>query len=143
MQTSLRVTDSLTDWGEEKFVVLCLNTTLVTVAMLAEGRYEGVANAMTLEVGHVTVNVGVDREFCLLQRQAFCVAFGGVTARLASIVIEIMALTPDWPGREVKCFISKEGNLAFNSSNRPGLAPMRISLDESLRPKPDQAILTI
>jgi PleD family two-component response regulator len=36
LQSNVRVMDSLTRWGGEEFVVLCPNTTLSTVAMLAE-----------------------------------------------------------------------------------------------------------
>ncbi len=59
VQSSLRATDSLTRWGGEEFVVLCPNTTLSTVAMLAERLRESLAKTAFPEVGQVTVSLGV------------------------------------------------------------------------------------
>ena len=59
VQSSLRGTDSLTRWGGEEFVVLCPNTTLSTVSMLAERLRERLAKTAFPEVGQVTVSLGV------------------------------------------------------------------------------------
>ncbi len=59
VQTSLRVTDSLTRWGGEEFVVLSPNTTLSTVAMLAERLREKIATMHFPTVEHITVSIGV------------------------------------------------------------------------------------
>lgn len=59
VQSTLRTTDSLTRWGGEEFVVLCPNTTLSTVAMLAERLRESIAKTLFPEVGHVTISLGV------------------------------------------------------------------------------------
>lgn len=58
-QSNLRTTDSLTRWGGEEFVVLCPNTTLSTVAMLAERLRENLAKTLFPEVGQVTISLGV------------------------------------------------------------------------------------
>lgn len=59
LQSSLRASDSLTRWGGEEFVVLCPNTTLSTVTMLAERLRESIAGTTFPEVGQVTVSLGV------------------------------------------------------------------------------------
>ena len=58
MRSTLRTSDSLTRWGGDEFVVLCPNTTLSTVAILAQRLREGVANAVFQGVGKVTVSIG-------------------------------------------------------------------------------------
>lgn len=55
----LRTSDSLTRWGGEEFVVLCPNTALSAVVLLAERLREKIASANFPEVEHVTVSVGV------------------------------------------------------------------------------------
>lgn len=57
--SSLRVSDSLTRWGGEEFVVLCPNTTLSTVAMLGERLRERIARTIFPEVEHITASIGV------------------------------------------------------------------------------------
>ncbi len=57
--SSLRGTDSLTRWGGEEFVVLCPNTTLLTMSMLAERLRERIAETVFPEVGRVTASLGV------------------------------------------------------------------------------------
>jgi len=59
LQSNLRASDSLTRWGGEEFVVLCPDTTLTTVAALAERLREGVAKTAFAEVGQITIRVGV------------------------------------------------------------------------------------
>ena len=59
LQSSLRASDTLTRWGGEEFVVLCPNTTLSTVSMLAERLRECVARTVFPEVGQVTISLGV------------------------------------------------------------------------------------
>lgn len=59
LQSNLRASDTLTRWGGEEFVVLCPNTTLSTVAMLAERLRESIARATFPEVGQVTISLGV------------------------------------------------------------------------------------
>lgn len=58
VQSSLRVSDSLTRWGGEEFVVLCPNTTLSTVAMLAERLREKIAKADFPVVKGITASIG-------------------------------------------------------------------------------------
>ena len=59
VKSTLRVSDSLTRWGGEEFVVLCPNTTLSTVAMLAERLREKIARADFPVVKNITVSLGV------------------------------------------------------------------------------------
>jgi diguanylate cyclase (GGDEF)-like protein/hemerythrin-like metal-binding protein len=59
VQSTLRVSDSLTRWGGEEFVVLSPNTTLSTVAMLGERLREKIATAHFTTVNHITVSIGV------------------------------------------------------------------------------------
>jgi diguanylate cyclase (GGDEF)-like protein/hemerythrin-like metal-binding protein len=58
-QSNVRVMDSLTRWGGEEFVVLCPNTTLSTVAMLAERLREKIASAVFPAVNKITASIGV------------------------------------------------------------------------------------
>ncbi len=58
IQSNLRATESLTRWGGEEFVVLCPNTTLSGVAILAERMRERIAAATFDAVGHITVSIG-------------------------------------------------------------------------------------
>ncbi len=57
--STLRVTDSLTRWGGEEFVVLSPNTTLSTMAMLAERLRERISQTVFPAVKQMTVSVGV------------------------------------------------------------------------------------
>jgi diguanylate cyclase (GGDEF)-like protein/hemerythrin-like metal-binding protein/PAS domain S-box-containing protein len=59
IHSTLRVTDSLTRWGGEEFVVLGPNTTLSTMAMLAERLRERIAQAVFPAVKQMTVSIGV------------------------------------------------------------------------------------
>lgn len=59
VQSSLRISDSLTRWGGEEFVVLCPNTTLSTVARLGERLREKIAKADFPVVKSITVSIGV------------------------------------------------------------------------------------
>ena len=59
VQSSLRATDSVTRWGGEEFIVLCPNTTLATVAILAERLRGKIAASVFAQVGKITVSVGV------------------------------------------------------------------------------------
>ena len=59
VNSTLRATDSLTRWGGEEFIVLCPNTTLSTVSMLAERLREKIARTPFPGVGQITVSVGV------------------------------------------------------------------------------------
>jgi diguanylate cyclase (GGDEF)-like protein/hemerythrin-like metal-binding protein len=59
IRSCLRVSDSLTRWGGEEFVVLCPNTTLSTVAFLAKRLRETIAEAVIVEGQHVTVSIGL------------------------------------------------------------------------------------
>ena len=59
VQSTLRVTDSLTRWGGEEFVVLSPNTTLSTMSMLAERLREKISRTVFPAVMHVTVSIGV------------------------------------------------------------------------------------
>ena len=58
IRSTLRTADSLTRWGGDEFVVLCPNTTLSTVAILAERLRERVAAAVFQGVEQVTVSMG-------------------------------------------------------------------------------------
>lgn len=58
MRSTLRTSDSLTRWGGEEFVVLCPNTTLSTVAILAQRLRERVASAVFQSVEKMTVSIG-------------------------------------------------------------------------------------
>jgi diguanylate cyclase (GGDEF)-like protein/hemerythrin-like metal-binding protein len=59
LQSSIRTSDSLTRWGGEEFVVLCPNTTLSTVVMLAERLREIVAGSVFPTAGNLTVSIGL------------------------------------------------------------------------------------
>ncbi len=59
IQSTVRSTDSLTRWSNEEFVVLCPDTTLSTITMLAERLRETVAQAVFPSVNHLTVCVGI------------------------------------------------------------------------------------
>ena len=59
VQSTLRATDSLTRWGGEEFVVLSPNTTLSTMAMLAERLRERVSRAVFPPEITLTVSIGV------------------------------------------------------------------------------------
>jgi diguanylate cyclase (GGDEF)-like protein/hemerythrin-like metal-binding protein len=59
VKSTLRTTDSITRWGGEEFVVLCANTTLSTVTMLAERLREKIAGTAFQVVQHITVSMGV------------------------------------------------------------------------------------
>ncbi|OIN92772.1 MAG: hypothetical protein AUJ20_06180 [Comamonadaceae bacterium CG1_02_60_18] len=59
LQSNLRAIDTLTRWGGEEFVVLCPNTTLATVTLLAERLRASVANTSFALVGQVTISLGV------------------------------------------------------------------------------------
>lgn len=59
IQSSLRTSDSLTRWGGEEFVVLCPNTRLSTVEMLAERLREKIATADFPVVKSITASIGV------------------------------------------------------------------------------------
>ena len=59
VQSELRATDSLTRWGGEEFIVLCPNTTLSTVAMLAERLREKIARSSFPAGENVTASIGV------------------------------------------------------------------------------------
>ena len=59
VQSSLRISDTLTRWGGEEFVVLCPNTTLSTAAMLGERLREKIAKADFPLVKSIAVSIGV------------------------------------------------------------------------------------
>lgn len=59
VQAALRATDSLTRWGGEEFIVLCPNTTLSSVAMLAERLRAKIAGAVFSAEGNITASIGV------------------------------------------------------------------------------------
>lgn len=59
LQSVLRVTDSLTRWGGEEFVVLSPGTDLAAMALLAERLREQVARTAFPSVKTVTVSIGV------------------------------------------------------------------------------------
>lgn len=59
VRSSLRATDSLTRWGGEEFVVLSPNTTLSTMAMLAERLRNKIATAAFPEIQTMTASIGV------------------------------------------------------------------------------------
>ncbi|MBI5922880.1 MAG: diguanylate cyclase [Betaproteobacteria bacterium] len=65
VRSTLRVTDSLTRWGGEEFVVLCPNTTLSTEATLAERLREKISKTDFPVVGNISVSIGVAE--CLVQ----------------------------------------------------------------------------
>ncbi len=58
IQSTLRASDSLTRWGGEEFVVLCPNTTLSTVALLAERLRERIARAAYPVERSITASIG-------------------------------------------------------------------------------------
>ncbi len=58
IHSTLRASDSLTRWGGEEFVVLCPNTTLSTVAMLAERLRERIARAAYPVERSITASIG-------------------------------------------------------------------------------------
>ena len=59
IQSTLRVTDSLTRWGGEEFVVLSPGTTLSAMLLLAERLRERVARTDFPSVKTITVSIGV------------------------------------------------------------------------------------
>ena len=59
VHSAIRTTDSLTRWGGEEFVVLSPNTTLSTMAMVAERLREKIARAVFSVVKNITVSIGV------------------------------------------------------------------------------------
>lgn len=59
VRTTIRATDSLTRWGGQEFVVLCPNTALPTVAVLAEQLREKIATAVFPVVKNISVSIGV------------------------------------------------------------------------------------
>jgi len=59
IQSTIRTTDSLTRWGGEEFIVLSPNTTLTTMALLAERLRKKIANTSFLTVSDITVSLGV------------------------------------------------------------------------------------
>ena len=59
IRSSLRVSDSLTRWGGEEFIILCPNTTAETVSKLAERLRKKVASIKFQEVGNITLSFGV------------------------------------------------------------------------------------
>jgi len=59
LESNLRASDSLTRWGGEEFVVLCPDTTLYTVTVLAERLRQSIAKTIFPEVGQVTISLGV------------------------------------------------------------------------------------
>jgi len=58
VKSTLRTTDSISRWGGEEFVVLCANTTLSTVTMLADRLREKIARTEFQVVQHITVSMG-------------------------------------------------------------------------------------
>jgi diguanylate cyclase (GGDEF)-like protein/hemerythrin-like metal-binding protein len=59
LRGALRITDSLTRWGGEEFVVLCPNTALSTASLLADRLRRKLAAHEFPGVGRVTVSIGV------------------------------------------------------------------------------------
>ncbi|WP_301102372.1 diguanylate cyclase [Propionivibrio sp.] len=64
VQATLRITDSLTRWGGDEFVVLSPNTTLSSMAMLAERLHKTIARTLFPAVKHLTVSIGVAECIC-------------------------------------------------------------------------------
>jgi diguanylate cyclase (GGDEF)-like protein len=67
VRSGLRLSDSLTRWGGEEFVVLCPNTSLTTAVVLAERLREKVSQTPFGKVGALTVSIGVAE--CLVGEQ--------------------------------------------------------------------------
>ena len=59
IQSTLRITDSLTRWGGEEFVVLSPGTSLSAMLLLAERLREQVARATYPSVKTITISIGV------------------------------------------------------------------------------------
>ena len=59
VRATLRASDSLTRWGGEEFVILSPNTTLSTMAMLAERLRERIATTDFEPVKRISVSIGV------------------------------------------------------------------------------------
>lgn len=59
VRATVRATDSLTRWGGEEFIVLCPNTTLSTMALLAERLREKIARTTFPTAGNITVSIGI------------------------------------------------------------------------------------
>ena len=59
IRSSLRVSDSLTRWGGEEFIILCPNTTVETVSKLAERLRKEVSSIKFQEVENITLSFGV------------------------------------------------------------------------------------
>ncbi len=59
VRSSLRVTDSLTRWGGEEFVILTPNATLPSATLMAERLRATIAGTLFPPVGHLTVSLGV------------------------------------------------------------------------------------
>lgn len=59
IRSSLRISDSLTRWGGEEFVVLSPNTTLPTMAILAERLRDRIATAVLIDGKTITASIGV------------------------------------------------------------------------------------
>ena len=59
IRSSLRVSDSLTRWGGEEFIILCPNTTAETVSKLAERLRKEVSSIEFQKVGNITLSFGV------------------------------------------------------------------------------------
>lgn len=59
IQPSLRAADSLTRWDGDEFVVLCPNTPLATVTILAERLRERIASVVFSDVKSITASIGV------------------------------------------------------------------------------------
>jgi diguanylate cyclase (GGDEF)-like protein/hemerythrin-like metal-binding protein len=59
LRAALRLSDSLTRWGGEEFIVLCPNTSLTTAVALAERLREKISQAPIDTVGSITASFGV------------------------------------------------------------------------------------
>jgi len=59
VRSVIRISDSLTRWGGEEFIVLMPNTGLTSAAVLAERIREGIASHPFAGVGQVTASVGL------------------------------------------------------------------------------------